>query len=171
MSPAPLPLPRPPLRGAALEAALPVTLADVEAAQTRIRPHLDVQPTPARTYPALDRLVGHGVRLVVKHEHMLPTGAFKVRNGLSAVTALPEAARQRGIVGASTGNHGLGLAYAGARLGCAVTIVVPRGNNPAKNQAIRDWGRRSKKPAPTTTRPSPPRAPSRTPPEPRWCTA
>lgn len=135
-------MPRPPhpLRGAALAAALPVTLSDVQAAASRIRPHLDVAPTPARRYPALDQWVGHGVRVVVKHEHMLPTGAFKVRNGLSAVTALDDAARARGIVGASTGNHGLGLAYAGARLGCAVTICVPVGNNPAKNAAIRDLG-------------------------------
>lgn len=133
-------MPRLPLRDAALATSLPVTLDDILAARDRIAPHLDLAPTPARTYPSLDRLVGHGVRVVVKHEHMLPTGAFKVRNGLSAVTALPPDARQRGIIGASTGNHGLGLAYAGARLGCAVTICVPAGNNPAKNQAIRDLG-------------------------------
>lgn len=135
-------MPRPdrPLRGAALAASLPITRDDVLAARDRIAPHLDLAPTPARTYPVLDRLVGHGVTVVVKHEHMLPTGAFKVRNGLSAVTALAPAQRAAGIIGASTGNHGLGLAYAGMRLGCAVTICVPQGNNPAKNQAIRDLG-------------------------------
>jgi threonine dehydratase len=132
--------PRTAQRGPALTASLPVTLADIEAAATRIRPHLDLCPTPARSYPALDRAVGHGVRVIVKHEHMLPTGAFKVRNGLSSVTALTTEARARGIVGASTGNHGLGLAYAAARLGCRATICVPSGNNPAKNQAIRDLG-------------------------------
>lgn len=117
-----------------------MTLGDIDAAAARIHPHLDVAPTPARHYPALDHWVGHGVRVIVKHEQMLPTGAFKVRNGLSAVTALDDAARARGIVGASTGNHGLGLAYAGARLGCTVTICVPVGNNPAKNAAIRELG-------------------------------
>lgn len=127
-------------RGPALAASLPVTLADIEAAATRIRAHLDLCPTPAREYQALNRAVGHNVHVVVKHEHMLPTGAFKVRNGLSAVTALSPEARARGIIGASTGNHGLGLAYAAARLGCRATICVPSGNNPAKNQAIRDLG-------------------------------
>lgn len=135
-----MPRPASALRGNALAASLPVTLDDVRAAHERIRPLLDVVPTPARRYPTLDRLVGHDVRVVVKHEHMLPTGAFKVRNGLSAVTALAAGDRARGIVGASTGNHGLGLAFAGARLGCRVTICVPRGNNPAKNQAILDLG-------------------------------
>lgn len=129
-----------PSRRDLLARALPVTLDDVRAAAARIAPHLDVSPSPARRYPALDRLVGHDIRVVVKHEHLLPTGAFKVRNGLSAVTALPPELRARGIIGASTGNHGLGLAYAGARLGCPVTICVPEGNNPAKNAAIRDLG-------------------------------
>ncbi|MDX2185231.1 MAG: pyridoxal-phosphate dependent enzyme [Gemmatimonadaceae bacterium] len=135
-----MPRPASPLRGPALDASLPISVSDVRAAAARIAPYIDTTPTPARRYPALDRLVGHGISVVVKHEHMLPTGAFKVRNGLSAVTALSPEARARGIVGASTGNHGLGLAYAGAQLGCAVTICVPQGNNPAKNAAIRDLG-------------------------------
>lgn len=135
-----MPRPAEPLRGDALVASLPISLDDVRAARERIRPHLDVMPTPARHYAALDRLAGHDVTVHVKHEHLLPTGAFKVRNGLSAVTALGTAERRRGVVAASTGNHGLGVAYAGARLGCPVTICVPRGNNPAKNAAIRDLG-------------------------------
>jgi threonine dehydratase len=70
---------------------------------------------------------------------------FKVRNGTSALTALmardPDAAR-RGVAAASTGNHGQGLAWAGARLGIPVTICVPAGNNPDKNASIRSYGAR-----------------------------
>src|SRR5260221_460039 len=103
----------------------PITLSDVERARERLAPWL--APTPVRTYPTLDQIVP-GVRLLVKHENMQPTGSFKVRNGLSTVTALGDAERQRGVVGATTGNHGLGLAYSGCqrtdvarRLACART--------------------------------------------------
>ena len=116
----------------------PIGFSDVTGAADRIRPYLS--PSPLRAYPTLDAAVGHGIRVLVKHENFLPTGAFKVRNGLAAITALPEVALARGVVAASTGNHGQGLAYAGARLGVAVTICVPVGNNPEKNAAIRALG-------------------------------
>jgi threonine dehydratase len=115
----------------------PITFQDVERARDRLAPYL--QPTPLREYPMLDALVP-GVSLMVKHENLQPTGSFKVRNGLSTVTALEPAERKRGIVGATTGNHGLGLAYAGRQLGVPVTICVPRRNNPEKNAALRAWG-------------------------------
>ena len=116
----------------------PISSSDVDGAAERIRPHLP--PSPLRSYPTLDAAVGHGIRVWVKHENLQPTGAFKVRNGLAAVSALPPDARERGVVGASTGNHGLGLAYAGAQMGVTVTICVPVGNNPEKNAAIRALG-------------------------------
>ena len=116
----------------------PIDFADVTGAAERIRPHLP--PSPLRSYPTLDDAVGHGIRVLVKHENLQPTGAFKVRNGLAAITALPPDARARGVVAASTGNHGQGLAYAGARMGVAVTVCVPLGNNPEKNAAIRALG-------------------------------
>ncbi|MEP6989629.1 MAG: pyridoxal-phosphate dependent enzyme [bacterium] len=115
----------------------PISLADVQAAQDRLAAHL--QPTPWRAYPTLDAHVP-GVRLFVKHENVQPTGSFKVRNGLATLTALDAGQRARGVVGATTGNHGLGLAYAGRALGVAVTICVPQGNNPEKNTALRAWG-------------------------------
>jgi threonine dehydratase len=115
----------------------PITFQDVERARDRLAPYL--QPTPLRQYPTLDALV-RGVSLVVKHENLQPTGSFKVRNGLSIVTALKAGERKRGIVGATTGNHGLGLAYAGKQLGVPVTICVPLRNNPEKNAALRAWG-------------------------------
>jgi threonine dehydratase len=117
---------------------MPITYDDVRAAHERIKPHL--APTPLRNYPELDALVGHGVQVWVKHENHQPTQSFKIRNGLSAVTALSADARSKGVIGASTGNHGLGLAYAGKLLGVRVTICVPLNNNPDKNAAIRALG-------------------------------
>jgi threonine dehydratase len=120
--------------------AWPIALADVEAARERQRPHL--APTPLRSYAALDGAVGAGVRVVVKHENFQPTGAFKVRNGVSALTALPPERLERGVVAATRGNHGLGLAWAGRRLGAPVTVCVPVGNNPEKNAAVVGLGAR-----------------------------
>jgi threonine dehydratase len=120
--------------------AWPIAFADVLSARERLRPHL--RPTPLRSYPALDDAVGSGTRVLVKHENFQPTGAFKVRNGLSALTALPQDALRRGVVAATRGNHGLGLAWAGKRLGAPVTVCVPLGNNPEKNAAVRGLGAR-----------------------------
>ena len=122
-----------------MSTAPPITLDDVRSARERLAPYLT--PTPLRQYPTLDAAVP-GVHLLVKHENMQPTGSFKVRNGLATVTALDPAERRAGIVGATTGNHGLGLAFAGERLDVPVTICVPRGNNPEKNAALRAWGAR-----------------------------
>src|SRR4029077_4657604 len=84
---------------------------DVLEAARQIRPYL--QPTPLRRYPSLDRLVGAEVH--VKHENHNPTGAFKVRGGVNLVSRLSDDERQRGVSGASTGNHGQSVAFA-ARL-------------------------------------------------------
>jgi len=84
--------------------------------------------------------VGRGILVLVKHENYNPTNSFKVRNGLSLMSGLDEGARRRGVVAATRGNHGLGLAWAGSLLGVKVTICVPRGNNPEKNEAMRGFG-------------------------------
>jgi threonine dehydratase len=120
--------------------AWPVSLDDVLAARERLRPHLD--ETPLRSYAALDAAVGSGIRVLVKHENFQPTGAFKVRNGVSALTALDPGRRARGTVAATRGNHGLGLAWAARRLGVPATVCVPLGNNPEKNEAVRGLGAR-----------------------------
>src|SRR5689334_18547805 len=114
----------------------PITIDDVRAARARIAPHL--RPTPLRRYAPLDDALGAAV--FVKHENHQPTNAFKVRNALAVMTALSDDERRRGVVAATRGNHGQGLAYAGALLGVPVTICVPRGNNPDKNAAIRGFG-------------------------------
>lgn len=118
----------------------PITLDDVRAAEARIRPHLPV--TPLRGYGPLDDAVGRGIRVLVKHENHNPTNSFKARNGLSFMTALTPAERARGVIAASRGNHGLGLAWAGALLGVRVMVCVPTGNNPEKNAWMRSLGAR-----------------------------
>ncbi len=117
---------------------LPIRFEDVLAARERIRPYL--QPTPLRSYEALDEEIGAGIRVLVKHENHQPTNAFKIRNALSALTLLPEEKKQRGVVVATRGNYGQGVALAGRLLGVPVTVCVPLGNNPEKNRAIRGFG-------------------------------
>ncbi len=121
-----------------LREVLPVSIRDVEGAAERLRPFL--APTPLRSYPLLDAEIGHGITVRVKHENHQPTQSFKVRNGLNAVLARSDAERRVGGIGASTGNHGLGIAYAGRLTGMPITVCVPRGNNPEKNAAIRGLG-------------------------------
>jgi threonine dehydratase len=116
----------------------PISLDDVRAAHARISAFL--QPTPLRSYPQLDELAGSGMRITAKHENHQPTNSFKIRNGLSFMTALSEAERRRGVVAASTGNHGQGIAFGGSLLGVETTICVPAGNNPEKNVAMRALG-------------------------------
>src|SRR5438034_11558648 len=109
--------------------------ADVLDAARQIRPYL--QPTPLRRYPPLERLVG--TELYVKHENHNPTGAFKVRGGINLVASL-SADERRGVITASTGNHGQSIAFACQRERVPCTVVVPIGNNPEKNAAMRAFG-------------------------------
>jgi threonine dehydratase len=115
-----------------------VSIQDILTAQRRLRPYLD--PTPMRRYPLLEREVGNNLAVWVKHENMQPTGSFKARNALNALLGLSEEARSKGVVAATRGNHGQGLAWAGSLLGTSVTICVPRGNNPEKNAAMLGFG-------------------------------
>ena len=117
---------------------LPVSYDDILAARARLHPFFGA--SPVRHYPLLDALVGYGIRVLVKHENHLPTGSFKVRNGTASITALTSEQAERGVIAATTGNHGLGLAWAGAARGVSVTICVPKGNNPEKNAGIRSFG-------------------------------
>jgi threonine dehydratase len=111
-------------------------LADVVAARQTIAPHL--RPTPLHRYPALDRMTG--AEIWVKHENHLPTGAFKVRGGINLVAHLSDEDRRRGLITASTGNHGQSIAYAARLFGVAATICAPANANPVKVAAIRDLG-------------------------------
>ena len=98
-----------------------------------------LQPTPALDWPLLNQRLG--AEVVVKHENHLPTGAFKVRGGLTYVDALIKREPAiRGLISATRGNHGASLAFAGRRAGLEVTILVPQGNSSEKNAAMRALG-------------------------------
>ena len=113
------------------------TLDDLSEAHRLVQKAL--RPTPAFAWPLLGRRLG--AEVVVKHENHQPTGAFKVRGGLTYCEALRQREPQtRGIISATRGNHGQSLAFAGRRLGLPVTIVVPHGNSPEKNAAMRALG-------------------------------
>lgn len=121
------------------DAVWPISLDDARCAAERIRPHLPAY-TPLRRYAPLDAAVGAGIRVNVKHENHQPTNSFKIRNGLSALTALGVPERERGVIAATRGNHGQGVALAGRLVGVRVSVCVPVGNNPEKNEAMRGFG-------------------------------
>jgi threonine dehydratase len=114
----------------------PPTFDDVLAARERIAPHL--RPTPLFRWPALCDLVGADVW--VKHENHQPVGAFKVRGGVNLVSQLTEDERRRGLIAASTGNHGQSVAFAGKLFGVRAIICVPQGANPLKVSAMEALG-------------------------------
>ncbi len=78
--------------------------------------------------------------MLVKHENHLPTGAFKVRGGVNLVSQLSPDVKARGVIAASTGNHGQSVAYAAQLFDVAATIVVPEGANALKVDAMRNYG-------------------------------
>jgi threonine dehydratase len=115
------------------------TLPELESAADLV--HSVFAPTPAYAWPLLAARTG--AEVWVKHENHTPIGAFKVRGGLTYIERLHRRNPQvRGIISATRGNHGQSLAFAGARRGVAVTIVVPHGNSTEKNAAMRAQGAR-----------------------------
>jgi threonine dehydratase len=112
-------------------------LSELETAAELV--HSVMPPTPQIRWPLLCARTGADVW--VKHENHTPLGAFKVRGGLVYMDALkrrmPEVA---GVVSATRGNHGQSLAFAAGRTGMRAVIVVPRGNSPEKNAAMRALG-------------------------------
>jgi threonine dehydratase len=113
------------------------SLSDLDAATALVRAYVPV--TPSYRWPLLQHEVGRDV--VVKHENMTPTGAFKVRGGLVFAERLKrERPDVKGIVSATRGNHGISLAYAGRANNIPVVIVVPEGNGVEKNSAMAALG-------------------------------
>jgi threonine dehydratase len=113
------------------------TLAELESVIPLVR--ASVSPTPQYAWPLLKAQTG--VEIVIKHENHTPIGAFKVRGGIVYFDRLKrERPQVQGIVTATRGNHGQSIAFAGARAGIAVTIVVPHGNSTEKNALMRGFG-------------------------------
>src|SRR5437762_3762738 len=113
----------------------PPTLKDIYAARARVA--RVVRASPLMRHPLL--ALETGLDILVKHENHNPTGAFKVRGGANLIASLTPAER-RGVITATTGNHGQSIALACQREGVPCTIVVPVGNNPEKNAAMRAYG-------------------------------
>jgi threonine dehydratase len=105
-------------------------------ADVGIRPQVPVSPLDVS--PALSAALG--CQVLLKCEHLQPTGSFKVRGAANKVHMLDDAARRAGVITASTGNHGQGVARAGALAGVQVTVYVGSGTAPQKMTAIRALG-------------------------------
>ena len=90
--------------------------------------------TPTVPSPWLSAATGGEVRL--KIENVQSTGSFKVRGATNALRLLPAETLRRGVVAASSGNHGLGVATAARRLGAKATVFVPSSTNAGKREAI-----------------------------------
>lgn len=112
------------------------TLADVLAARRAIRPYLP--PTPFQPAEALSAQLG--AEVWIKYENLQPVRAFKVRGGVNLVSRLSPEERARGLITASTGNHGQSIAYAGRLFGVRVVVGAPVGANPLKLAAMRALG-------------------------------
>jgi threonine dehydratase len=111
-------------------------LQDILQAQKRIRPYLG--RTALHSYPAINQLVG--TTLYIKHENYQPVGAFKVRGGINLISQLSPQERERGVIAASTGNHGQSVAYAARLFSVKAIIVVPEKANPGKVAAMEGMG-------------------------------
>jgi threonine dehydratase len=115
-----------------------VTWKMVQQARGWIRQYL--RRTPLIEVPELSDLLG--VRLLLKAENLQWTGAFKIRGGLVKLLSVPEEFRQRGVVCASTGNHGKGIAFLARKFGIPAWVVVPERTPPVKTEAIKALGAR-----------------------------
>ncbi|MGH7320851.1 MAG: threonine ammonia-lyase [Candidatus Rokuibacteriota bacterium] len=114
-------------------------LADIEAARRRIGAH--VRRTPLLRAAPVSQPAGPG-ELWLKLECLQVIGSFKARGAVSKLTTLPSAALARGIVTASGGNHGLGVAYAGWLARVPATVYLPSSTPPAKMRKLEAWGAR-----------------------------
>jgi threonine dehydratase len=109
---------------------------DVLLAQRQIRPYL--ARTSLHCYPSINALVG--TEVYIKHENYQPVGAFKVRGGVNLISQLSPEERARGVIAASTGNHGQSIAFAAGLFCVQARIVVPEKANPGKVAAMQGMG-------------------------------
>jgi threonine dehydratase len=113
------------------------TLKEIEDATTVVRAVMP--PTPQYTWPLLNTRAG--TEVWVKHENHSPVGAFKLRGATVYMDWLKKSQPAvTGVIAATRGNHGQGVALAAARLGLTSVIVVPHGNSREKNRAMESLG-------------------------------
>jgi threonine dehydratase len=115
-----------------------LTLADVLAAAERLAPYLQATLT-VRSRLLSERL---GRDVYLKQENLQRGGSFKLRGALNRLLTLTAEERARGVITASAGNHGQGVAIAAQIAGCRATVVMPHGASLAKVGATRDYGAR-----------------------------
>jgi threonine dehydratase len=112
------------------------SLRDIEAAESRIRKY--IPPTPLEHSPGVSKLLGRDVYL--KLETFQPTRVFKIRGALNKLLTLGDSERSRGVITASSGNHGFAIAYASRLFGVKAVVCVPENVNPQKLSAIKEQG-------------------------------
>ena len=126
------------------------SLAEIQDAQAIV--YRSMAPTPQYSWPLLNRRLsggesdldgsGIGVEAWIKHENHTPAGAFKLRGALVYASWLKKTQPHlQGVVAATRGNFGQGVAMAARLLGLKAVIVVPHGNSVAKNRAMLAQGR------------------------------
>ncbi len=114
-----------------------LTFADVTGAADRIKGL--VRRTPVLAADGVNQAIADGYRLDLKLECLQITGSFKARGASSKLTSLSDEAVARGLITASGGNHGLGVAYAAWRAGVPAQIYLPANTPPSKAEKIRQW--------------------------------
>ena len=112
------------------------TLQDIYRARALLSDYMS--PTPLHHYPGLDVLIGS--ETYIKHENHTKLGAFKIRGSLNTMSQLAPEQKERGLVLASSGNFGQGMAYAGRIFGAKAIVVLPENPNPSKMEAIEAFG-------------------------------
>ena len=112
------------------------TLHDIEAAEGRIRRYFP--PSPLERSGLISQLLGRETYL--KLETFLPTRVFKIRGALNKLLSLPDSALRKGVVTASSGNHGFAVAYASRLFGVRASVCVPENVNPQKLGGIKEQG-------------------------------
>lgn len=115
-----------------------LTLDDIHAAQSRIAGA--VRRTPVLDATAMHDPIAGVDRLTLKLECLQVIGSFKARGAIAKLTSLDDAARARGLITASGGNHGLGVAYAGWHAGVPTRIFLPHSTPKAKAAKLEAWG-------------------------------
>jgi len=113
-----------------------VSIESIKQARERIKDHIKTTPLQASTH--LSELTGASVLL--KLECKQATGSFKVRGALNRLMTLTKDETEKGVITASTGNHGLGVAYAAQQLGITAKVVFPIGASPVKRDRMAKAG-------------------------------
>ena len=109
-----------------------LTLGDILRAQQRLKPHLPLSP--------LESASDLSGKIWLKLENANKTHSFKIRGALNAILSLDEAARARGIIAASSGNHAAAVAYAAQLTGASAQILMPTTTPKKKVANVRRYG-------------------------------